>query len=48
MNYEITYLYKDKQQDIRLADCENIMDCMYKFYEAHGFDCEIISIDKLS
>ena len=26
---------------------ENIMDAMYKFYKAYGFECEILSINKL-
>jgi len=46
MGYRVKYEWKDKIDCIHLADCENIMDAMFKFYEAHGMECEIIIIEK--
>ena len=46
MGYRVKYEWKDKIDYIHLADCENIMDAMFKFYEAHGMECEIIIIEK--
>ena len=46
MDYEIIYKYRNKLASVTLTECENIMDAMFKFYEAHGMECEITKIDK--
>ena len=46
MVYRVKYDYQDKTAYVHLDGCENIMDAMFKFYEAHGMECEIIIIEK--
>lgn len=47
MEYLIDYKWRGMTCDVHISNCENLLDALYKFYDAHGM-CEILKIEKVS
>ena len=46
MDFRVEYRYRGILEYVHLSACENIMDALYKFYEAHGINTEINKIER--
>ena len=46
MDFRVEYRHRGIREYVHLSSCENIMDALYKFYEAHGINTEINKIER--
>ena len=48
MDFRVEYRHRGILEYVHLSSCENIMDALYKFYEAHGINTEILCVFTLT